>query len=287
MTTTCVAVFRKGKPSNTSMVYFTSGSDIAAPIHHREVSIEQVKGEPKWNKFFHTEREQPRAPLMELVKVGNFFKVKRGIATGGNKFFILSEKEWKLHAIPDDFLIPIIPSPKHLLVNEIEAQEGTKNPLVEPKLFLLQCGSFTEDQLKRDFQHVWKYLQAGEKQKINKGFLCGRRNPWYKQETREPAPILLTYMGRKTKGKNTPLRFILNHSRAITLNNYLVLYPKFEMTPFQLRHMWERLNQMSEREWKESGRVYSGGLYKVEPAELKMLKVEVNKDLFQNARKKK
>lgn len=81
-------------------------------------------------------------------------------------------------------------------------------------------------------------------------------------------------MGRQDTGSGRPFRFILNHSKATAPNVYLMLYPKpflqmvMKEKPALLRTVWQALNQISTRTLTGEGRVYGGGLHKLEPKEL-------------------
>ena len=81
-------------------------------------------------------------------------------------------------------------------------------------------------------------------------------------------------MGRTTAEGNHPFRFILNHSQATVPNVYLLLYPKpildhaLQEDPALIQKIWEMLNQMHPRVLLGEGRVYGGGLHKLEPKEL-------------------
>lgn len=77
-------------------------------------------------------------------------------------------------------------------------------------------------------------------------------------------------MGRGAR----PFRFILNHSQATAPNVYLMLYPKPQLQqqlqndPSLLRKIWTMLTQLQPTDLIAQGRVYGGGLYKLEPKEL-------------------
>lgn len=81
-------------------------------------------------------------------------------------------------------------------------------------------------------------------------------------------------MGRSRAG-GKPFRFILNQSDATACNTYLLLYPKpllahaTEQSPAIMRTAWEFLNEIDPAELLEHGRVYGGGLHKLEPKELR------------------
>jgi hypothetical protein len=90
-----------------------------------------------------------------------------------------------------------------------------------------------------------------------------------------PLQVHITdFMGRSDTKSNRPFRFILNHSKAIAANIYLMLYPKPLLThalqddPALLRRIWESLNTLPADALIDEGRVYGGGLHKMEPKEL-------------------
>ena len=117
-----------------------------------------------------------------------------------------------------------------------------------------------------------KYFKQVD-EKTRKSYLVRNRSPWYKVENREPAPFLLTYMGR-INGKGDPFRFIVNHSRAVATNGNLMLYPRGELKSgiedgsLTLEAVHEALKQLSQKLLIAGGRVYGGGLRKIEPKEL-------------------
>src|SRR5882724_6343845 len=67
------------------------------------------------------------------------------------------------------------------------------------------------------------------------------------QESRPPAPILCTYMGRQNGGR--AIRFLRNKSTAMAPNVYLLLYPRPELQcvlqarPDLLERLFEALEE--------------------------------------------
>ncbi|MCP4544613.1 MAG: hypothetical protein GY832_46515 [Chloroflexi bacterium] len=131
-----------------------------------------------------------------------------------------------------------------------------------------------ENDVKANYPSLWEYLQMGMQKGIDQRYLCSHRSPWYAQENRPASPLLCTYMGRQGLKNATPFRFILNYSTATAPNVYLMLYPKpalkkeLKDDPNHLKAVWQILNEISPEVLIGAGRVYGGGLHKIEPGEL-------------------
>jgi adenine-specific DNA-methyltransferase len=267
LVSSAVVCFRKAVPSKNHCANFSFGGTLKNPKMLRAVPLSSLAADSKWNGY-DTPGTTKNTPSTRL---SDFFDIKRGLATGDNGFFILTPEQIRAHALPTKFLKPILPSPRYLKANEIES-DPDGNPILERKLFLLDC-RLPEHQVQRDYPRLAKYLEAG-KSSAARGYLCRSRSPWYSQENR-PTPLLLcTYMGRSRTECAAPFRFILNHSKATAANVYLLLYPKEELRhvlaeePGRAREIWRWLNELSPKVVSGEGRVYGGGLHKLEPGEL-------------------
>ena len=113
---------------------------------------------------------------------------------------------------------------------------------------------------------------------------------WFRQEERTPAPIVCTYLGRTDTKSKRPFRFILNHSQATDANVYLLLYLKPVLTRAMardgtlMRRVWQALNALSPDALLGEGRVYGGGLHKLEPKELANVDATAIADLIPGLR---
>ncbi|WP_337995944.1 Eco57I restriction-modification methylase domain-containing protein [Oleispirillum naphthae] len=260
--------FRNAPPPPTHHVEFTFGGTLADARVRKMIADTDLADEPKWTHYPVSGVRIQRSG----ARIGDFFKIHRGIATGDNKFFLLTAEQASARGIPAQFLRPILPSPRYLKDSEIPAEtDGT--PKIEKPLFLLDCRLPPEEVAARH-PALWAYLSSGIPRVSNR-YLCAHRSPWYRQENRPPAPILCTYMGR-SGGKNgkAPFQMILNHSKAIAANVYLMLYPKpslqsaIDERPELLHKVWQFLQTVRLEEMLDEGRVYGGGLHKMEPKEL-------------------
>jgi len=249
-------------------VAFTFGGSLHEPRIQRDVPVDVLRAEGKWTRF-------PREPTRTAFggpTLGDLFEIKRGIATGGNRFFILTEAEAEARDIPETMLRPILPSPRYLSEDFIEADEAG-NPRIDPRLFLLDT-RLRESELAEQYPAVKAYLDAGRAEGLHEGYICRNRPLWYAQEVRPPAPIVCTYLGRGSKRNARPFRFIRNRSQATVANVYLAMYPKAHLArrmraePVVIDRIWQYLNEIDIALMLGEGRVYGGGLHKLEPREL-------------------
>jgi adenine-specific DNA-methyltransferase len=266
LVSSAVVWFRKRRPAAGHAVEFTYGGTHANPTHTRMVPTTALHAEAKWTRFPIGDVRAARTGL----RLADFFKIQRGLATGDNRFFIMDRDQLDARNLPREFFKPILPSPRYVPMDEVEV-EPDGAPKLDRQLFMLDC-RLPEADIKERYPALWAYLESG-KPVVSQRYLCRYRSPWYSQENRPPAPFVCTYMGRNLK-RGRPIRFILNHSRATAANVYLLLYPKpalaraMERDQGIARMVWGYLNDIDMPSLLGEGRVYGGGLYKMEPKEL-------------------
>lgn len=267
LVSSAVVWFKKSKPPVGHTVEFSYGGTHATPAISRQIASFELANEAKWTRF---PRQEVRAAVDTPI-LSDLFSIKRGIATGSNEFFILSREKIMALDLPMEFFRPILPSPRYVKNDEIQADDQG-NPILAQSLFLLNC-RLPESEIKAKHRSLWRYLESG-KEEMGSRYLCKSRPIWYKQEERRPTPFVCTYMGRSDSATESPFRFLLNHSLAVVANTYLMLYPKPHVEerlngrPDVLRGVWEELNNIRPESLMNEGRVYGGGLHKMEPKEL-------------------
>lgn len=267
LVTSAVVTFVNHVPPPDHSVHFSYGGTLVSPSLSENVPLAELRQISKWTSLPHARI----APDNSTVRLADLFVIKRGLATGSNSFFILPRKDAIERGIPSQALKPILPSPRYLDTSIIEADSDGWPILPEP-LALIDF-AMPENELQRRYPAFWAYLDSGHQKGIHCGYLTSRRTPWYSQEQRLPAPFLCTYMGRQSSSAK-PFRFIWNKSRATAANVYLLLYPRLGLMrvlndrPCATESVFHALNQLSIQQMICNGRVYGGGLHKLEPREL-------------------
>lgn len=266
LVSSAVVWFRKSRPPAGHAVTFSYGGTMQQPELVKRIAVHDLERAEKWTRFPKKDAEAEH----DGYRLGDLFAIKRGLATGDNGFFILDEERARNLNLPQQFLRPILPSTRYIKTDEIDA-DAAGVPLLDRRLFLLDC-NLPEDDVRRDHPALWAYLQTGIEH-VAPRYLCRSRRQWYAQERRPAAPIVCTYIGRSDHN-GRPFRFLLNNSQATATNVYLCLYPqpllasRLRSNPEALRPLWKALNAIGKETLLGNGRVYGGGMHKLEPREL-------------------
>jgi adenine-specific DNA-methyltransferase len=269
LVSSAIVIFEKSSPGDHH-VTFSLGGSLLAPAKTSTIRQSQLLPAEKWTGYI----DRPHAPTRRAspsVLFGDLFTIKRGLATGNNKSFILPRERAQALGIPKEFLRPILPSPR-LIDDPIIEADDDGYPKGLPRLALIDC-RLTIDAIAGAHPRFFEYLRAGTDKHIDATYLTSRRTPWYSQEDRPPPPFLCTYMGRNANGRK-PFRFLWNKSQATAHNVYLLLYPKEPLrnallqAPGLAPELFDALRRLDTDTIKKDGRVYGGGLFKMEPKEL-------------------
>lgn len=276
LVSSCILFFRKTTRKKLNSVTFTSGGTLESPRQTLVVDRSELNPLEKWNKYFGSStkigfKEKATGSCSpDGIELGELFQIKRGLATGSNKFFIMTPEKIRQLGFCAEFFRPMLPSPRELKTLCVESGENGM-PVLPVKYLLLDVRMELEELKVRD-PLLYDYL-VNAPEEVPTGYLCSKRKPWYTQERREPSPLLCTYMSRNSNGNI--FRFIRNRSQAIASNSYLMLYVRKEvlLPDESLDRLHLFLNDLDASILIESGRVYGGGLHKLEPKELMSIKV--------------
>ena len=267
LVSSCVVWFKNEILDDDYDIEFSYSGTHKSPLQSKIIKKSVLRSERKWTRFPGKEIRDSKGTS---ATIGDYFTIKRGLATGDNNFFILEKDKIQKLGLDMSFFKPILPSPRNLKTDCVETDIGG-NPKLEPQYYLLDC-ALSEAEIRNNYPALWEYLQSGISETSGK-YLCRNRKTWYWQEQRQATRFLCSYMGRGNAG-GAPIRFILNLSDAIVTNSYLMLYPKERLqqvianNPDVVYQIWEELKTIGADEIEDEGRVYGGGLKKIEPKEL-------------------
>lgn len=262
-----VVIFKNTAPDKDLKCILSVGGSLSNPIKSSETKVSALRNKSKWSLT----NKRLSKKNWSKVKIRDIFTVRRGIATGANDFFVMTETEAQRLNIPNKFLKPLIPKIRTLISDVIERNEDG-SPKVSNELFVFDC-DIPESQIEESYPQLIEFLAKAKNQGVLDRTLVRKRTPWYKQEKRLPAPYLCSYMGRSIDGR-PPIKFIWNKSDAIVTNTYLMLYPR-DLLAQKLTHkpklgaeLLALLKEASQKTMSESWRTHAGGLHKIEPGEL-------------------
>lgn len=206
------------------------------------------------------------AETVSQFTLGNFAKVMRGIATGANEFFFLTEQQAKGLNLPASMLLRAVGRTRDVC-DEFVTDQTLKNleATGRPSYLFAPDGRNFEDFPAA----VQFYLSTGEVAGLPQRPLIAQRRPWYKMETRKAPPFLFAYLGRRNA------RFIRNQAGVLPLTGFLCVYPRQDDEIFVDR-LWQVLQQPETvKNLAAVGKSYGSGAIKVEPRALERLPLPV------------
>ena len=260
LTTSTISLLVNEKaPEGHRVAFVKTGGRLAGPdgagggpgVRVNRVRQDMLDPGSRWHK--HHSAKLP-AFAKNLVPLARQAAVKRGIATGSNAFFTLSEAEARRWRI-EDFLVPVISRASQMQGYRITKAALDRLGREGQKVHLLYCTGAPSRDLR-------KYIEHGENAGVHERYLCAHRSPWYRVEARSPAPILATVFSRDN------MRFVRNDARCLNLAAYHGVYPRFSGRDAVDAFLCYLNSGLCAKMQEVARREYGGGLHKFEPGDL-------------------
>lgn len=224
---------------------------IADPDCGERVSLTTTS---KWSRASDVVRRG--TPIEEVANV------RRGVATGCNAFFVISDRARRDHGLSKSYLTACAASPKLFPGGEITSETISGLADTAPRWLLTASNEWTYGPLTDYLAFGLNEYDLLERHLIQQRVKAGRR--WFAVETIS-APILFSYFNRPHG------RFVRNRASAIPLNNWLAITPKKGISADAL---FEALSSPAVTErLTERARLYGNGLWKLEPRDLRSVKL--------------
>lgn len=261
VTTAGVTLIRKGLRGDrpTQVVRLSSShageaelrAAITAAAPHRSIVL---RSQDKWSRS-----QTDAAP--HGITLGDLARVRRGIATGCNAFFVLSEARRRELAIDLADVIPCIASPRHFAGAELRLVDLYTMDDTVPRWLLRVTKAPRSGPLARYLRRGRTEFGVLERTLTRQRVKAGRK--WFQVELDVTAPILFRYLNTSNA------RFVRNRALAAPLNNWLAIQPKPGVDADALFDVLQQVSGSSAL--REDSRHYGKGLWKLEPFELRDL----------------
>lgn len=269
LTTSAIVFLKKGRPASASMLATKADSLEEAEAFMKHLlanpSIKRVSNfrdlaafnpREKWLNLLFNDVAATDRPLFPC-RVGDYFDCRRGIATGANEFFCLSESDLRQHGLHREQVEPCVTKAADATGLVFSPEKFTMLVAANRRCYLLNP--------RRDGRALESYLRAGEQLGIPQRHLPSHRPVWYLPENRAVADIWAAVFSRET------VKFILNTSGAKNLTCFHGLYAKpghenlAPLLTLFLNSSWGR------EAFTQVNRYYGDGLNKLEPKDVEAL----------------
>jgi adenine-specific DNA-methyltransferase len=213
--------------------------------------------------------ESHALPSKPAFCVGEFLRIRRGISTGCNEFFVLTEEEVSRRRIPMRRLRAVLPTRVPITSRNFSKGDWELLRKSGHRCWLLALPSTDLEVFETPVQ---EYLKEGIRRGVHATPTAQSLRRWFSIPIpTEPADVFVSYLFRGAP------HFALNGARVLHLTNILGgrFLPPLAATTCP-ETIIDLLNEQARR-WIEGdmpGREYKGGLRKIEPRELSRLAVD-------------
>jgi adenine-specific DNA-methyltransferase len=164
----------KGEGRGLHLIEYQDASDLEL-LHKFRVPQEPVQdSKEKWTQYFlnDSQRGTLRKTLADprIKRLAEIASVDVGVVTGYNDFFLLDRELVKKWGIESCYLVPVVARTVATTGATFTKEEWRQGRA----LYLLVVKP--EQAVSRNLR---KYLAKGERERVNEGYKCSFRDPWY------------------------------------------------------------------------------------------------------------
>lgn len=215
----------------------------------RAVPRSRLHAARRWSPLLRPVKRTPRG----YIELGELCRVHRGQVTGCNAVWIAGGYPGTL---PKTVLVPSITRARELF-NAVPTLLTTKTlrRVIDLPVDLGDLDEVAQAEVRR-------FLSWAKSMHADKSYIARNRRAWWAVQLRDPAPLLCTYMARRSPA------FVRNPCGARHLNIAHGLYPRERLATELLDAL---ANWLQQNVCISSGRTYAGGLTKFEPREIERI----------------
>jgi adenine-specific DNA-methyltransferase len=262
ITTAAITLIRKGGDSAepTRVIALSSASSTETGLRKAINGVARsrsvvLRSDRRWSG-------QAQAPPRKgAITLGELARVHRGIATGCNAFFVLSEARRTQLGIERGHLVACVASPRYFAGTTLTESDLAAMEDSVPRWLLNLTKAPRSGPLASYLRHGRNRLGVRDRTLVQQRVAAGRK--WFEVERDMSSPILFRYLN------SSSARFVRNLAGAAPLNNWLVIRPNRGIDPDELFSVLQELGDSTSLE--SGSRHYGKGLWKLEPRELSAL----------------
>lgn len=278
ITTSCIVILEKKQCNTVKFINIKDLKDfninlIKTASNCHIYDNKDLNPKEKWLNLF--ELQNNIINYENLIPFIDYAQIKRGIATGNNKYFSLSNSKIKKLGLSKSACIPCITKSSDIKKYVLDEKEFARLEISDKNVYIF-------DGTKAKIEDDFLYIKHGEKLGVNKTYLTSHRSPWFSIEQKEIAPILISVFNRDK------IKFIRNKCNVKTLTTFHNLFFKQKsITEDEINIFFSYLlTPIAQEILYLNKREYGNGLNKFEPNDLNNALV-INIDKIENNDKNK
>jgi adenine-specific DNA-methyltransferase len=284
LTTSCILFIKKGREKHLPVItkkvhniqetkdfvqYLTANS-FQAKFEHEYLDISSWAPEDKWlNRILGVQT----LGLAKLpMKIGDYFRCRRGIATGANDYFTLSRSDINSKQLKLTDFSPCITHSIHANGLIFSKNDFIKLEQSEKRCYLLNPKGIDTN--------LRRYLDEGMKAGIPERHLPSHRPVWYLPENREPADIWIGVFSRES------LKCVMSDAKIMNLTCFHGLYANKQQIGLSELATLFLNSKFGKTAFSQVNRFYGNGLNKLEPKDVEAMPCPVLSELTESATNK-
>ena len=222
-------------------------------LQARHLRYEDLNPAQKWGALF--EESSVCVNASSLTTFAYYGAFKRGIATGANEFFGLTRSKIDALGLPEGSYRQCITKSFQIKKEVFSSEDLDALMDADSPVFILNAHD-------KNDPNVANYIRAGEIEGYHERYLTKMRNPWYRLEVREPAPI---WFGVFSRGG---YKIVRNHTLALNLTCFHGFYPNLWGAAYLDLLFLYLKSKTGQLLLGQNQRKYGGDLDKFEPNDL-------------------
>jgi adenine-specific DNA-methyltransferase len=223
----------------------------------------------KWLKYFLSEREITFMRALRAApgttNLSSHASIDVGVVTGKNEFFVLASEQVASLGL-ESYTTPLVSRSVQLKGARVGKAEWKAMSSAGDRVHLLNLAPINGAKLSGALA---SYIRFGEGNKVNKGYKCSIRAPWY------AVPSVWTPDGFLFRQIYDFPRVVLNKAGATSTDTIHRLTCKVEKPEWVISNTYTWLTAASA---EIEGRSYGGGVLELEPTEAERLLMPTNLD---------